>query len=118
MPTKRVLSTLLSCKSDDVTNESTKSIWRRKMKRLLALLSLFVIASMLFTACAPAATEAPATEAPATEAPATEAPATEAPATEAPATEAPATQAGGFSGTIKIATQSPLSGGQSLLGVA
>ena len=88
------------------------------MKRLLALLSLLVIASMLFTACAPAATEAPATEAPATEAPATEAPATEAPATEAPATEAPATQAGGFSGTIKIATQSPLSGGQSLLGVA
>jgi len=50
------------------------------MKRLFALLSLLVVASMLFTACAPAAT---ATEAPAgTEAPAvTEAPA----ATEAPA---------------------------------
>ena len=70
------------------------------MKRLLALLSLLVIASVVLTACgggAPteAATEppAPATEAPATEAPATEAP-TEAPATEAPATEAPATQAG------------------------
>ncbi|HMZ06279.1 MAG TPA: branched-chain amino acid ABC transporter substrate-binding protein [Anaerolineales bacterium] len=74
-------------------------------KRLLALLSLLVVASMMLAACGtPAATEAPATEAPATEAPATEAPATEA------ATES--------MGTIKIATQSPLSGGQSLLGVA
>jgi branched-chain amino acid transport system substrate-binding protein len=52
------------------------------MKRLFALLSLLVIASMLFTACAPAATEAPATEMPATEMPATEMPATEMPATE------------------------------------
>jgi branched-chain amino acid transport system substrate-binding protein len=56
-------------------------------KRLLALLSVLVIASMALAACAPAA--------------------------EAPAEEAPAAQA-----TIKIATQSPLSGGQSLLGVA
>lgn len=49
------------------------------MKRLFALLSLLVVASMMFAACAPAATEAPpaATDAPAvTEAPA----ATEAPA--------------------------------------
>src|SRR5688572_25976457 len=59
------------------------------MKRLIALLSLLVIASVLISACAPATTEAP----PATEAPTevvTEAP-TEA-ATEAPteaATEAP-----------------------------
>ncbi|MBK7448137.1 MAG: branched-chain amino acid ABC transporter substrate-binding protein [Anaerolineales bacterium] len=70
-------------------------------KRLLALLSLLVIASMALAACgAPTATEAPA--------------ATEAAATEAAATEAPAESMG----TIKIATQSPLSGGQSLLGVA
>lgn len=76
-------------------------------KRLFALLSLLVIASMALAACgAPAATE----EAPA----ATEEAMTEAPA----ATEAPAESSGGFSGTIKIATQSPLSGGQSLLGVA
>jgi len=75
-------------------------------KRLFALLSLLVIASMALAACgAPAATEAAATEAAATEAAATEAAATEA---------APAESLG----TIKIATQSPLSGGQSLLGVA
>ena len=57
------------------------------MKRnLFALLSLFVLASMVLSACGGgAATEAPATEAPP---PATEVPATEAPtATEAPAAE-------------------------------
>lgn len=70
-------------------------------KRLFALLSLLVIASMALAACGtPAATEAAATEAAATEAAATEA--------------APAESMG----TIKIATQSPLSGGQSVLGVA
>lgn len=72
-------------------------------KRLLALLSVLVLASMMLAACggsAPAATEAPAVEEPA--------------ATEAPAEEAPAASMG----TIKIASQSPLSGGQSLLGVA
>lgn len=75
-------------------------------KRLLALLSVLVLASMVLAACGtPAATEAPAAEAPAE--------ATEAPAA---ATEAPAAAAS--MGTIKIATQSPLSGGQSLLGVA
>ena len=75
-------------------------------KRLLALLSLLVIASMALAACGtPAATEAPAEEPAATEAAATEAAATE--------EAAPAAM-----GTIKIATQSPLSGGQSLLGVA
>ena len=85
------------------------------MKRLYTLLSVLVLASMALAACGGAPTEAPATEMPATEMPATEMPATEMPATEAPATEAPA---GTFTGTIKIATQSPLSGGQSLLGVA
>src|SRR5687768_18178395 len=79
------------------------------MKRLYTLLSVLVLASMALAACGGGATEAPATEMPATEMPATEMPATEMPATEAPA---------GDLGTIKIATQSPLSGGQSLLGVA
>lgn len=74
-------------------------------KRLLALLSLLVIASMALAACAPAATETPAEEPAATEA-----------ATEAPAATEEAAPAA--MGTIKIATQSPLSGGQSLLGVA
>src|SRR6185503_676760 len=89
----------------------------KEMKRLSTLLSVLVLASMVLAACGGGATPtaAPATEMPATEAPATEMPATEAPATEAPATEAPAVIG---SGTIKIATQSPLSGGQSLLGVA
>jgi branched-chain amino acid transport system substrate-binding protein len=73
-------------------------------KRLLALLSVLVLASMVLAACG---TPAPATEAPVM---------TEAPeATEAPATEAPVS---GETVTIKVATQSPLSGGQSLLGVA
>jgi branched-chain amino acid transport system substrate-binding protein len=44
-------------------------------KRLFAVLSVLVLASMLLAACGPKATPAPATEAPATEAPATEAPA-------------------------------------------
>jgi peptide/nickel transport system substrate-binding protein len=62
------------------------------MKRNLnILLSLFVLASLILSACGGAATQAPATEPP----PATEAPATEMPATEAPtATEAPAAAAG------------------------
>ncbi len=54
------------------------------MRKLFALLSLLVVASMALAACgtpAPVATEAPAAEAPAAEAPA----ATEAPAAEAPA---------------------------------
>lgn len=57
------------------------------------LLYFVVIATMILSACAPAAaTQAPAAEAPAAEAPATEAPAAEAPATEAPAAEAPAAE--------------------------
>lgn len=75
-------------------------------KRLLALLSLLVIASMALAACGAPAAEAPAEEPAATDAPAEEPAATE---------EA---SSGGSMGTIKIATQSPLSGGQSLLGVA
>src|SRR5687768_6145813 len=86
-------------------------------RKIFTLVSLLVLASMALAACGggATATEAPATEMPATEMPATEMPATEMPATESPATEAPS---GTFTGTIKIATQSPLSGGQSLLGVA
>jgi len=73
-------------------------------KKLFGLLGLLVIASMLLSACAaPAATEAEAAEAPAAEAPAAEAPAAEAPAAEVV--------------TIKIATQSPLSGDMSVVGV-
>jgi peptide/nickel transport system substrate-binding protein len=56
------------------------------MRKLFALLSLLVVASMVLAACAPAV-EAPAEE-PAAEAPAAEEPAAEAPAAEAPA-EAP-----------------------------
>lgn len=68
-------------------------------KRLFVLLSLLVISSLLLAACA-SGTPAPAS--------------TEAPAA---ATEAPAASSGGAGGTIKVATQSPLSGGQSAIGV-
>ena len=59
-------------------------------KTLLQLVIALTVLSMILSACAAPATEAPeVTEAPATEVEATEAPATEAPeATEAPATEA------------------------------
>jgi len=69
------------------------------MKRLLTLISLLMLASMVFAACAPAA----ATEAPSE---ATEAPAE---ATEAPseATEAPAA---GEGGTLKIVSSLPMTG--------
>jgi len=66
------------------------------MKRLFVFVSVLVVLSLLFTACAPAATEAPAAEEPAAQAPAepTQAPAaTEAPAAEPPAEEAPAEEA-------------------------
>jgi ABC-type branched-subunit amino acid transport system substrate-binding protein len=87
------------------------------MKRSLSLLGLIAVLAMVLAACgAPAAqpTTAPATEA--TEAPAEDA--TEAPAedaTEAPAEDA-TTEPAGELGTIKIATQSPLSGPQAALG--
>src|SRR5512145_2695482 len=65
-------------------------------KRLIILLSILVIASVLLSSCAQA-TPAPSS-----------------------ATEAPAASSGGSAvegGTIKVATQSPLSGGQSAIGV-
>ncbi len=79
------------------------------MKRLFVLISVLVLVSLVLAACAPATTQPPATPPPATKAPATEAPTQ-------PATEAP-TQPAAAKGTIKIATQSPLSGSQSALGV-
>jgi peptide/nickel transport system substrate-binding protein len=58
------------------------------MRKLFALLSLLVVASMVLAACAPAV-EAPVAEEPVAEAPAAEEPAAEAPAAEEPAAEAP-----------------------------
>jgi peptide/nickel transport system substrate-binding protein len=52
-------------------------------RKILTLISLFVIASMLLAACGGGGGSAPAEEAPAAEAPAAEAPAAEAPAAEA-----------------------------------
>lgn len=91
------------------------------MSRKFAFISLFVVMMLVFAACgggsevAPEATEAPApTEAPA----ATEEAAAPEEAEEAEATEEPAEEAAaGDAVTIKIATQSPLSGPQSVLGV-
>lgn len=68
----------------------SKKIW-------YSLVAILVVSTMVLSACAPAATEAPVV----TEAPATEAPATEAPATEMPATEAP-TEPAAVSGSIGI----------------
>ena len=79
------------------------------MKRPLSLLALVGLLTAMLAACggAPAApTTAPA-------APATEAPAGQ--ATEAPATQ-PTSAPAAAGGTIKIATQSPLSGPQAALG--
>ncbi len=84
------------------------------MKRITFLLSVLTVLAMVLTACPapppPAETAAPAAEAAATEAPAAEA------ATEAPAAEAAAPAATGT--VIKVASQSPLSGPQSVLGTA
>ena len=72
--------------------------------RLMTILGLLVVASMILSACGPAATVEP-TEAPATEAPATEAPATEAP-TEAPtATPEPVTRKGAWVDEIVFSEQ-------------
>lgn len=74
------------------------------MKRLYVMLSLLVLASLVLAACGSGTPTEAMTEAP-----------TEV-MTEAPTevmTEEPVSM-----GTIKIATQSPLSGGQSLLGIA
>lgn len=58
------------------------------MKKIFVVLSLLVLASMLLSACGPAATPAPVAEVPATELPATKVPAA-IPATEVPAWTAP-----------------------------
>jgi branched-chain amino acid transport system substrate-binding protein len=72
-------------------------------KRLFALLSVLVLASMVLVACGGSA---PAAEAPAAEAPAAEAPAAEAPATEAPAAE----ESAEAMGTLKIVSSLPMTG--------
>jgi branched-chain amino acid transport system substrate-binding protein len=81
------------------------------MRKVFAVLSMLLVVALMVGACAPAA---PPTAAPAAEAPAAEAPAAEAPAAEAPAAEAPAASGS----VIKIASQTPLSGPQSVLGTA
>lgn len=101
------------------------------MSRKLFYTSLLLILALVFAACGPSAepaapAEEPAAEAPAEEAaeepaeePAAEEEAAEEPAAEAEATEAPAEESAAAEGgtVIKIATQSPLSGPQSVLGV-
>ncbi|RRR71324.1 MAG: branched-chain amino acid ABC transporter substrate-binding protein [Candidatus Viridilinea halotolerans] len=88
------------------------------MKRPLSLLMLVALFALLIAACGgqPATPPAPATEAPTTEASATEAPTAEASATEAPMDEEPTMAPAAMGGTIKIASQSPLSGPQAALG--
>jgi branched-chain amino acid transport system substrate-binding protein len=83
------------------------------MRKVFALLSMLLVLALMVGACA---VPPPPAEAPAAEAPAEEAPAAEAPAEEAPAAEAPA--ATGDGSVIKIASQTPLSGPQSVLGTA
>jgi len=75
------------------------------MRKVFALLSMLLVLALVIGACA-----AP----PPAAAPAAEAPAAEAPAAEAPAAEAPAASGN----VIKIASQTPLSGPQSVLGTA
>lgn len=77
------------------------------MKRISLLLSVLTVLAMVLTAC-------PAPPPPAE----TAAPAAEAKATEAPAAEAAAPAAASSGTVVKIATQSPLSGPQSVLGTA
>jgi branched-chain amino acid transport system substrate-binding protein len=86
-----------------------------------SLTAILIVLALVLGACTSAgpAAEAPAGDAPAAEAPAAEATATEAPAEEAAAEEEAAETEPAEGGTvIKIATQSPLSGPQSSLGVA
>ncbi len=62
-----------------------------------------MLSSMILTACAPQATDAPATSAPVNNAPATSAPVVNAPATSAPAANTPATNApAGLSGKLTV----------------
>jgi branched-chain amino acid transport system substrate-binding protein len=90
---------------------------RRMSKRLFALLSVMVLASMLITACG-AKTQVPA---PVTEAPVTEAPATVAPVTEAPITAYECTDSIGCAKiepgqTIKIGMGAPMTGDNAAFG--
>jgi branched-chain amino acid transport system substrate-binding protein len=82
-------------------------------KRLLALLSVLVAATMVLAACG---TPAPATEAPMTEAPATEAPATEAPAAMYECTDPLGCVTIGPDEPVHIAYWGVLSGADSSLG--
>jgi branched-chain amino acid transport system substrate-binding protein len=82
-------------------------------KRIFSLMSLILVAAMLLAACAAPTTVAPTTAPQATEAPSAPQ-ATEAPTSPPPPTEAPTAV---VLGTIKVASQSPLSGGQSAIGV-
>lgn len=80
------------------------------MSKKMLWMGLLLIVALVVAACGGVAPAAPAAPAAA---------ATEAPAAEAAATEAPAAEAAAAEGTvIKIATQTPLSGPQSVLGVA
>lgn len=76
------------------------------MKRVYSLLALLLVVSLVLAACGGAQPTAAPTTAPAEE------------PTTAPAEEPTAAPSDGAKGTIKIATQSPLSGPQSVLGVA
>jgi ABC-type branched-subunit amino acid transport system substrate-binding protein len=87
-------------------------------KRLFALLSVLMLASMLLAACG-TKTPAPVTEAPATDVPATEAPATEPPASAVP--EICSTDAIGCAiiepgQTIKIGMGAPMTGDNAAFG--
>ncbi|MEZ4729816.1 MAG: branched-chain amino acid ABC transporter substrate-binding protein [Caldilineaceae bacterium] len=87
------------------------------MKIRLFVLPLLVALSLVLAACPAPEPPAPEPAAPAQEAaPAAEAAATDTPVAEEEAAEAPAPAEGG--NVIKIATQSPLSGPQSVLGTA
>lgn len=68
------------------------------MKKTLYVLSILLVASMVLTACAPAAT--PTAEVQPTQAPPTQPPATLPPATEVPPTAAPTTPT--LSGTVRV----------------
>lgn len=90
------------------------------MRKVTTLLSMLVVLALLLTACGapePAPAAAPAAAEPAAAEPAAEEPAAEEPAAEEPAAEEPAAaEAPAAGGVIKIATQTPLSGPQSVLG--
>lgn len=89
------------------------------MKNRVILLSLLVIAALLLAACPAPEPAAPAPAAEATTAPAEEAGSTDAvTTTESSAVTTTTESAAGGSNVIKIASQTPLSGPQSVLGTA